>query len=120
MRNTPDFAYNADLATPFWTYASNYGGLQAVYGTSAGAPQWAGLIALADQALAMNGIGSLDGPTQTLPQLYKLASLSYSTYYNDIVDGNNTYQAGPGYDLVTGIGTPVADQIVQALVNGAQ
>jgi hypothetical protein len=120
MRTTPDFAYNADLATPFWTYASNYGGLQAVYGTSAGAPQWAALIALADQALASNGIGSLDGLSQTIPDLYNLATVSYSTYYNDIVDGNNGYQAGPGYDLVTGIGTPIADQIVEALVNGAQ
>jgi hypothetical protein len=120
VRNTPDFAYNADLTTPFWTYESNYGGLQAVYGTSAGAPQWAGLIALADQALALKGIGSLDGATQTIPELYNLASLSYSTYFNDIVDGNNGYQAGAGYDLVTGIGTPVADQIVEGLVNSAQ
>jgi hypothetical protein len=120
MRTVPDFAYNADLATPFWTYASNYGGLQAVYGTSAGAPQWAGLIALADQALALAGIGSLDGPTQTIPELYNLANASYNTYYNDIVDGNNGYQAGPGYDMVTGIGTPNADQIVEGLVNAAQ
>ena len=120
MRTTPDFAYNADLATPFWTYASNFGGLQAVYGTSAGAPQWAGLIALADQALAWKGIGSLDGPTQTIPELYNLAGSSYSTYFHDIVDGNNGYQAGPGYDMVTGIGTPLADQIVEALVNGTQ
>jgi hypothetical protein len=117
MRTTPDFAYNADLATPYWTYASNYGGLQAVFGTSAGAPQWAGLIALADQALAMDGIGSLDGATQTIPDLYTLASQSYSTYYNDIVSGNNGYQAGPGYDLVTGIGTPIANQVVPGLVN---
>src|SRR5260370_13062000 len=80
---------------------------------------WAGLIALADQALALNNIGSLDGPTQTLPALYHLANISYATYYNDIVDGyNGVYQAGPGYDLVTGIGSPIADQVVQGLANG--
>jgi hypothetical protein len=120
MRTVPDFSYNADLSTPYWTYDSDWGGTQAVYGTSAGAPQWAGLIALVDQGLALNGIGSFDGATQMIPALYHLASVSYGTYYHDIVDGNNGYQAGPGYDLVTGIGSPVADQIVEALVNGTQ
>jgi hypothetical protein len=120
MRTTPDFSYDADLSTAYWAYASAYGGMQAVYGTSAGAPQWAGLIALADQGLAANNSGSLDGATQTLPALYHLANVSYATYFRDIVDGNNGFAAGPGYDLVTGIGSPVADQVVQGLVNGAQ
>jgi hypothetical protein len=118
VRTTPDVAYNADLATAYWVYDySGYQGQQAVYGTSAGAPQWAGLIALADQGLALNNIGSLDGATQTIPALYSLASSSYSTYFYDIVAGNNGYQAGPGYDLVTGLGTPIASQIVPALIN---
>jgi subtilase family serine protease len=120
MRTVPDVSYNADLNTAYFTYDSDWGGTQAVYGTSAGAPQWAALIALVDQGLASNGIGSLDGATQTIPALYNLASVSYGTYYHDIVDGNNGYAAGPGYDLVTGLGSPVADQLVEALVNGPQ
>jgi hypothetical protein len=120
MRSTPDFSYNADPSSAFWVYDSAYGGTTGVYGTSAGAPQWAALVALVDQGLALNNIGSLDGRTQTIPALYNLAKVSYGTYYHDIIDGNNGYQAGPGYDLVTGIGSPVADLIVQALVNGAQ
>src|SRR5262249_42061266 len=117
-RTTPDFAYNADSASPYWAYDSyGYGGLIGVYGTSAGAPQWAALVALADQALAQNGVGSLDGFSPTLPLLYKLAGQSYATYYNDIVSGSNGYQAGPGYDYVTGIGSPVADQIVLGILN---
>jgi subtilase family serine protease len=120
MRTTPDFSYDADSTTAYWIYDSSYGGTTAIYGTSAGTPQWAALIALADQGLAMNNIGSLDGPTQTIAALYNLANVSYATYYYDITDGNNGYQAGPGYDLVTGIGSPVADQVVQGLVNGAR
>lgn len=120
MRTTPDFSYNADLSTAYWVYASDWGGTLAVYGTSAGAPQWAGLIALADQGLVVNGIGSLDGPMQAIPALYNLAGVSYGTYYNDIVDGDNGYAAGSGYDLVTGIGSPFAAQLVEGLVHGAR
>src|SRR5262249_17868116 len=117
-RTTPDFAYNADSASPHLAYDSyGYRGLIGRYRTSAGAPQWAALVALADQALAQNGVGSLDGFSQTLPLLYKLAGQSYATYYNDIVSGSNGYQAGPGYDYVTGIGSPVADQIVLGILN---
>jgi hypothetical protein len=72
----PDVAYNA--GTPVWVYDS-FGsnsqnlGLPAV-GTSAGAPQWAALIAIADQGLALNGVSSLDGATQTIPMLNNLNS----------------------------------------------
>jgi hypothetical protein len=119
MRSTPDVAYSADASSAYWVYDTYgpYGGLQAVYGTSAGAPQWAGLVALADEGLALNNMSSLDGPTQTLPTLYNLANLSYSTYYNDIVDGNNGSPAGAGYDLVTGLGSPIASQLVPGLIS---
>ena len=119
-RTTPDVSYNADVSSAYWIYDSyGFSGNLGVYGTSAGTPQWAGLIALADQALALNNVGSLDGPTQTLPALYNLANTAYATYYNDIVEGyNGLYQAGPGYDLVTGIGSPIADQVVLGLANG--
>ncbi|HLJ95144.1 MAG TPA: S53 family peptidase [Gemmataceae bacterium] len=119
MRTTPDFSYNADLYSAYYVVDSyGFNGLVGVYGTSAGSEQWAALIALADQALALQKIGSLDGATQTIPALYNLANTSYATYYNDIVDGYNGYQAGPGYDLVTGLGSPIADQVVQGLING--
>ena len=75
-------------------------------GTSDAAPQWAALIAIADQGRVLAGKGSLDGATQTLPLLYSLSS----TDFHDITSGTSTgspaYSAGPGYDLVTGRGTP--------------
>ena len=45
---------------------------------------------------------TLDGPSQTLPALYSMAASNF----HDITSGNNGFAAGPGYDLVTGIGSP--------------
>jgi len=111
MRTVPDVAYNA--AWPYAVYdTSSEPGWIEVYGTSAGAPQWAALVAIADQGRALAGQSSLDGPSQTLPMLYQLPGSDF----HDITSGSNgAYSAGPGYDLVTGLGTPVASLIVPAL-----
>ncbi len=113
QRVNPDVAYNADPMTPFAVFDS-YGssGWLAVGGTSAGAPQWSALVAIADQARATAGKAALDGPTQTLPALYQTASS-----FHDITSGNNGFSAGPGFDLVTGLGTPKANLIIPALVS---
>jgi hypothetical protein len=74
-----------------------------VGGTSAGAPQWAGLIAEADQGRALVGLLPLDGPSQTLPAIY-----AFSSAFHDVTSGSNGYSAGWGYDLATGLGTPIA------------
>ena len=63
-RTSPDVAYNADPNTGFYVYdtvADSQGnvGWFAYGGTSAGAPQWAALIALADQGRAAAGLGAL-------------------------------------------------------------
>jgi hypothetical protein len=116
-RTTPDVAFNADPNTGFAVYDSTpyqgQSGWIQLGGTSAGAPQWAALMALADQALAK---GSLDGATQTLPHLYSLANgSSASTYFHDVSSGNNFWWlVTPGYDGVTGLGSPVASAIVQS------
>jgi hypothetical protein len=80
-------------------------------GTSAAAPIWAGLIAIANQGRILAGGTPLTGNTQTLPALYSLPS----TDFHDIVHGNNGYPAGPGYDLTSGRGTPVANLLVPDL-----
>ncbi|MFL5340798.1 MAG: hypothetical protein ACJ8F7_11670 [Gemmataceae bacterium] len=118
-RGNPDVSYNADPNTGFYvydSYGSHGGNWWAIGGTSAGSPQWAALVAIADQGRALSGSGSLDSGTQTLPALYNLASLSYSTYFRDITSGNNGYAAGTGYDFVTGLGSPIANQIVAGLL----
>jgi hypothetical protein len=120
-RTNPDVAYNADPNTGVAVYdtVSYHGqtGWFQVGGTSAGAPQWAALVAIADQGRALAGHSSLDGPGQTLPAIYQMATTGQSTYFHDVTKGNNGYSAGPGYDLVTGLGSPVANHIVTALVS---
>ncbi len=82
-----------------------------VGGTSAASPSWAGLIAILDQ---MNGkpVGLIQ------PALYSLQGKGMHdiTVGNNSLDGVQGYEAGPGYDLVSGWGTPIADQLLPALV----
>jgi subtilase family serine protease len=83
------------------------------YGTSAAAPQWAALIAIADQGRALEGLSSLDGPGQTLPEIYQMSAGDF----HDITSGSNGgYSARPGYDLVTGRGSPIANLVVGSLL----
>jgi subtilase family serine protease len=118
-RTTPDVAYNADPNSGFAVYDSvtiqNQSGWFKVGGTSAGAPQWAGIIARIDQALP-TGTGPLDGVNQTLPDLYYLASTaSAPSFFHDVTTGNNAYFAAtPGYDAVTGLGTPIVSGLIGA------
>jgi subtilase family serine protease len=120
MRTVPDVAYNSGNSTATSDYAvydtSGYSGWIQVYGTSAGAPQWSALVAIADQGRALQGEGSLDGASQTLPMLYQLPQSDF----HDITSGSNGgYSAGSGYDLVTGRGSPLANLVVAGLVGGA-
>ena len=114
-RSTPDVAYNADTNTGFYVYdgtpnQSGQTGWFSYGGTSAGAPQWAALVALADQGRAAKGLGSLSN----LPAA--IYSLPRADFY-DITAGNNGMRASAGYDLVTGLGSPQANLIVAGLVN---
>jgi hypothetical protein len=120
-RANPDVAYVSDPnpgVAMYDTYFNQFGifGWAAVGGTSDAAPQWAALIALVDQG---RGAGnSLDGATQTLPALYRLAA-SPTTYPNDFFDvtsGGNGYSPQAGYDYVTGLGGPRADHLIPDLI----
>jgi kumamolisin len=79
-------------------------------GTSQAAPMWAGWIAVADQ-IHGGGLGLIG------PSLYSILrnSTAYKADFHDIVLGNNGYSAGPGWDPVTGIGTPIASSLLPAL-----
>jgi subtilisin-like proprotein convertase family protein len=123
-RGNPDVSYDASSSPGYAVYDTfPYYGTSytwfSVGGTSAGSPQWAALVALADQQRGASG--SLDGPSQTLPTLYDLASSS-TTYPRDFIDvtsGSNGYSAQPGYDLVTGLGSPQANNLVLDLAGNS-
>lgn len=90
-------------------------------GTSSGSPQWAALTADADQ-MAGHDLGEIN------PKLYKLAAStsSYTMSLHDVNLGNNDvaeiggqgYNAGNGWDPVTGLGTPNAANLLVALARG--
>ncbi len=81
-RSTPDVAFDGDPNTGVQVYetalATGQGSWQVVGGTSLGTPAWAAIIAIVDQGRALQGYGSLDGSTQTLPALYALPSSDFN------------------------------------------
>jgi len=115
-RASPDVAYNADPNTGVYVYDNSSGApgtnhWYEVGGTSAGAPQWAAIVALADEG---RGSGNaLTGNPQSLSAIYA----EVTGDYHDITSGRaGRNRAGKGYDLVTGVGSPIADKVVAALV----
>jgi hypothetical protein len=106
------------------TYNSQSGWFQ-VGGTSAAAPQFAALIAVADQGRQIANAGTANPLPNVQASLYSLASnaTSYSNDFHDVTTGSNGSapldSATAGYDLVTGLGTPKVAALVQRLV-GAQ
>jgi len=137
QRDVPDIALNASSAhdsylicsqdyytgspSPVPTTCANgfrdsAGDLAAVGGTSAGAPTFAGILALINQATSSNGLGNVN------PTLYTIAASSPNAFH-DITTGNNKvpcttgtancpsgttqigFSAGTGYDQVSGLGS---------------
>jgi subtilase family serine protease len=119
-RALPDVSMDSGAAQEYDVFTSTLGassdsasavGWLGDAGTSAASPIWAGLIAIADQGRALAGGTPLTGYTQTLPALYSLPNADF----HDIVTGSNGDPALPGYDLATGLGTPVANLLVPDL-----
>jgi uncharacterized repeat protein (TIGR01451 family) len=119
QRECPDVAFDADPNTGVPVDVD--GTWYQVGGTSLATPCWAALVAIADQLRVSAGTTPLDGPTQTLPMLYQLFKANQNTAspdFHDITTGSNAnYSAGPGYDMATGIGSPIANNLLPALAN---
>lgn len=120
FRMTPDVAFNADPATGFAVYSSvpwqGNNGWFRVGGTSAGAPQWASLLAIANQGRALSGKGSLDGFSQVLPAVYHAGGGIATSSFHDITSGSNGNAARAGFDAATGQGTPFSDLVIADLL----
>ncbi|MFL5869621.1 MAG: S8 family serine peptidase [Solirubrobacterales bacterium] len=131
-RGVPDVALQANSRTGALVYLSlppdgNSGlicgdtpcstGWYDIGGTSLSSPQWGGLVALADQ-IRGGRLGLIN------PALYAIASdpAAYANDYFDVTVGNNQadpsipgYNASPGWDPATGLGTPNAANLLPAL-----
>jgi subtilase family serine protease len=119
-RETADVSYNAGVYTAVLVAQSfrnpGHYGLYFVGGTSSGAPQWAGVIALTNQA-AGHALGYVNGA------LYDVAKDGpYSSAFHDVTVGSNGFlggpseSAGPGYDMPTGLGSPNVANLIAPLI----
>ncbi len=117
-RGVPDVSGAADPLTGLAFYQNGVWSLAG--GTSASAPLWAALIAIANQ-MAGNSLGFIN------TALYKMAMTShYAQDFHDITVGNNDvnykgvtvpgYVAVHGWDPVTGLGTPNAEKLLPDLI----
>jgi subtilase family serine protease len=136
MRGTPDVGYYASSRTPLAVYDSNVSAKSGVSGwrqgggTSAGTPQWAGLLAVANSMRAAAGKVPLskfkggefgDG---TLAALYTVGKKTPGAFF-DVTEGSNKWgdkdacgaecEAGVGYDYLTGLGSPNGAVLLKAL-----
>jgi hypothetical protein len=117
-RTTPDVSWVANPSTGVAVYDSYHEpGWGAIGGTSAGAPAWAGIVVLADQAAHTSlGTGQVNSALYGVYHNNPTAT-TYTSSFHDITSGNNGYSAGVGYDLATGLGTPNAAGIVAVLTS---
>ena len=114
-RESPDVSALAG-PFPYLNYVSGQWGSWG--GTSLAAPLWASLLALTDASTSCAG-GTIGFAN---PSLYQVAA-SEPTAFNDVTTGNNdltgdfhgTYPATAGYDMATGLGTPVGATLPGAL-----
>jgi hypothetical protein len=117
-RVTPDVAYDANPTSGFLVYNTVSGsgstGWVTIGGTSAGAPQWAAILAIVNQGRVANGLGTL---TQANATLYTLYATDTTSDFHDVTSGSNTgrYAAAKGYDAVTGLGSPIVKSLVADL-----
>jgi subtilase family serine protease len=130
-RAVPDVAYNAAInhgVLMFWSadLDPNNIGFYLIGGTSAGSPQWAGILAIANQ-VAGQRLGYLNKAFYQIRQ----TPPNYSPSFHDITSGNNSvieldadnnevvvagFVAGNAWDATTGIGSPKVDGLIGRLI----
>jgi hypothetical protein len=129
-RGVPDVAAAAGGNLFYAVPQGDMTGLASEAGTSAATPLWAGLITQINYVFNDQGLPNLGYMTDLL----YLASVIAPGSFNDVTMGNNIssfsyggadyggitptgygYEAGPGYDLTTGLGSPNGLLLARAL-----
>jgi subtilase family serine protease len=127
-RGVPDISMSAACngsVDMYQSFAGQPAGWYPTCGTSEATPEFAGIVALADQ-VAGHSLGVIN------PYLYRL-SARHAPGIVDVRKGNNTvsfiqggklhtvdgFRAGPGYDLASGVGTVNAFYFVRELARAA-
>jgi hypothetical protein len=126
-RHVPDIAFTASgVHDPYLIVQT--GGIVPTGGTSAGTPFFAGMLAVLNQHMVSSGAQARPGLGNINQRLYQLAQTARSVFH-DVTAGNNIvpckigttdcttgrygYNAGPGYDQVTGLGSIDAVNLIE-------
>jgi hypothetical protein len=129
-RGVPDVSAVADPETGVFIVYYGYTG--DVGGTSVGAPEWAGMVALFDTALSDMHLGTAGAIANAFYYDYLNYPSTYASDWYDVLVGNNQgdfpwwyypdqpvgYNATTGYDLVTGLGTPNLGSLIPDTILG--
>jgi subtilase family serine protease len=129
VRDVPDVSLAAANAHDPYLVISG-GAIYGIGGTSASSPAFAGILAVLNQYLVQNHVQSKPGVGNINPKLYSLAAAGSSGVFHDVTTGTNKvpcdagtpdcvdgvlgYSAGKGYDLVTGLGSVDAYNLITA------
>jgi pseudomonalisin len=118
FRDLPDVSLLASPSKAGYVMVAD-GSVVVAGGASAAAPSWAGIVALLNQTMHVDGSGPINAT------LYALGREQYAgsgtAVFHDVTLGSNSfggvvgYAAGPGYDLATGLGTPDVALLAQTL-----
>ena len=108
-RAVPDVSMDGGGSSAVAVYISKQGGWYEVYGTSLSVQLYAGVMGIAN---SLRGTHLSSG----LADLYAAAKSAYSTDFRDITSGKaGRFSAGPGWDFVTGLGSPLANGLLPYL-----
>lgn len=122
-RTVADVAMNADPATGQYVAVMQPGSSAVQWisagGTSLAAPMWAGLVAVANAGRQQAALPVMAGGHALLYGQIGAVASNYASGFADIRLGSHgvcsTCSAGPGYDQLTGLGTPNASALVNLL-----
>jgi kumamolisin len=112
-RQIPDVAGPADPVSGLTVYTK--GRLAEIGGTSAAAPFWAGSLLLMRQYAQRHGVRELGF---VAPLLYRLAAhtSTANAFHEPVRGGNRRYSVGPGWNYVSGLGSPDVAVMARDLV----
>jgi subtilase family serine protease len=121
-RAVPDVAFNASPMTGEYVAVTLPGKAttwSAYGGTSIAAPQWAGLVAVANAIRASNAKAALGDIHALIYKSIAAVPGTYAAAIHDVIEGTNgtcaTCKAGSGFDQATGWGSPNASQLFTVL-----
>ncbi len=119
MRAMPDVAFDANPSTGVAVYDTFNNPVSTPWrkigGTSFATPSWAALVAVANQGRGLAGLSVFD-TASLMTSLYAMPASNFHDITSGSSGGTAPQSAAPGFDLVTGRGTPKAQLVVASLV----